>query len=256
MTSLAQRQAELLNNLHNEDAALPEGWSSRHTAGLAIYRNNYRSALIDALLDTFARTSRWVGEESFRKAAAHHIILNPPKGWTLDDVGLGFDVVLSELFVNDPEVSELAWTEWSMSQIFGSLNADPLTGARFAAATTNFHEDDWGSLCLNFMPRTATRIVQNDIAAIWRALNEDEIEIPEYDLAVPLACHIFREGEQPVFITAPAYEAVALEAMINGANFGQVLAVLSEQMPSETAATEAGAMLGRWIKDGMVAAIR
>ena len=153
MSSLIQRQADFIANLHNEDAALPEGWTSRHAKGLAIYRNNYRVALIDALLDTFDRTARWVGEEAFRKAAAHHLIAHPPTGWTLDDVGNGFDVTLAELFANDPEVSELAWTEWSMHQAFGALNAEPLTAIAFATATSEFHEANWGSLCLTFMPR-------------------------------------------------------------------------------------------------------
>lgn len=252
MRTLVERQAKFMANLLDEDEALPDGWTSRHAQGLAIYRNNYRVALVDALLDTFQRTARWVGHEAFRQAAAHHLIAHPPSGWTLDDVGSGFDATLAELFANDPEVSELAWTEWAMHQVFGAADAQPLTANVFAAATSEFQDSDWSSLSLIFMPRMATRTMQHDIAAIWHALNEDEFCAPEYRLAEPLACHVYREGERPTFVTAPPYENAALEAMIKGASFGQVLDLLVRQPPLVEAAAEAGAMLGRWLHNGMI----
>ena len=256
MRTLIERQAEFIANLLDEEEALPQGWTSRHAQGLAIYRNNYRAALTDALLETFQRTARWVGQEAFRQAAAHHLIAHPPTGWTLDDVGSGFDATLAELFTNDPEVSELAWTEWSMHQAFGAQDAEPMTVNDFAAATAKFQEADWSSLCLIFMPRIATRTMQHDIAAIWHALNNDDFGAPEYELAEPLSCHVYREGEQPTFLTAPGYENMALEAMIEGASFGHILDLLSKQLPLESAANEAGAMLGRWLHNGMVLGIR
>ena len=41
-----------------------------------------------------------------------------------------------------------------------------------------------------------------------------------------LDCHVYRDLEQPAFITAPAFENPALDAMVNGAHFGDVLDVL------------------------------
>ena len=256
MRTLVERQVEFIANLLDEDEKLPEDWTSRHAEGLAIYRNNYRAALTDALSDTFQRTARWVGKDAFREAAAHHLIAHPPTGWTLDDVGSGFDVTLAELFTNDPEVSELAWTEWSMHQAFGAQNAEPLTVNDFAITTAEFQEADWSSLCLIFMPRIATRMMQHDIAAIWNALNNDEFCAPEYELAEPLACHVYREGENPTFVTAPVHEKMALEAMIEGASFGHILETLAKQLPLESAANAAGAMLGRWLHNGMLLGIR
>ena len=252
MSSLAQRQAEFMANLHNDDAALPQGFTSCHASGLAIYRNNYRVALVDALLDTFKRTARWVGQDAFRQAAAHHLIGHPPIGWTLDDVGSGFNITLAELFANDPEVSELAWVEWSMHKAFGAFNATPLTANAFAAATAEFDGNDWGSLCLTFMPRTASGIIRHDITAIWHALEAEEFCTREYTLESPLACHIFREGERPTFVTAPAREHEALIAMIDGANLGRIIQMLAKQSSLESAATEAGSMLGCWLRRGLI----
>lgn len=98
--------------------------------------------------------------------------------------------------------------------------------------------------------------MQHDIAAIWHALDEDEFCTPEYKLAEPLAGHVYREGERPTFVTAPPYENAALEAMNEGANFGQILDMLERQRPTEGTAAQAGAMLGRWLHNGMILQLR
>mgnify|MGYP006370934423 CR=1 FL=1 len=41
----------------------------------------------------------------------------------------------------------------------------------------------------------------------------------------------------------------ALDAMVNGAHFGDVLDVLLTLRPQESAVADAGAMLGRWLKE-------
>lgn len=52
-----------------------------------IYRNNYRSAPIDALENTYERTARLAGRDAFRQAAILHVIEHPPTSWTLDLLG-------------------------------------------------------------------------------------------------------------------------------------------------------------------------
>lgn len=256
MSSLAQRQAEFIANLHDEDSGMPDGWTSRHAQGLAIYRNNYRVTLVDALEDTFQRTARWVGQDAFHQAAAHHVIAHPPTGWTLDDVGNGFDDTLAELFAHDPEVSELAWVEWSMHQAFGAFDSEPLTANGFVAATAEYGDDNWDSLRLMFMPRTASRIVRHDIPAIWHALDADKFCVPEFQLGSPVSCHVYREGERPTFLTAPAIENEALKAMMDGVSFGEIIQMLAKQSSLESAAAESGAMLGRWLHNGLICNIQ
>ena len=256
MSSLAQRQAEFMAQLRDDESAMPDGWTSRHAQGLAIYRNNYRVTLVDALEDTFQRTARWVGQDAFHQAAAHHVIAHPPTGWTLDDVGHGFDDTLAELFANDPEVSELAWVEWSMHQAFGALDTEHLTADAFAAATSEFDDEDWGSLCLIFMPRTSSRIMRHNITAIWHALDAEVFCPPEFELDTPVSCHVYREGERPTFLIAPESENEALKAMMDGASFGDIIQMLAGQSSLESAAAETGAMLGRWLHNGLICNLR
>jgi hypothetical protein len=254
MTGLAELQTAFLAQIRDESLPLSAGWTDRAAAGMAIYRNNYRTALVDALRETYARTARWVGEDAFRQAAAHHLILHPPASWTLDAAGLGFDATLADLFPDDREVSELAWAEWAMLQVFGARDAVPLDAASFAAATAEFGEAEWDGLRLQFMPRLATRVITQDLPAIWQQLEAADVDFVPVDapLAAPLACHIYREGEQPVFVSAPAFEYDALTAMLDGASFGAVCDLLAEQLGPEAAAPEAGAMLGRWLHQGLI----
>ena len=113
--SLAASQAAFMAQVLDEEATLPPAWNATQSEGMAVYRNNYRSSVVEALRSTFERTARWVGEGAFRQAAAHHIIMHPPASWTLDEAGSGFDLTCAELFANDPEVTELAWLEWTRS---------------------------------------------------------------------------------------------------------------------------------------------
>ena len=67
-------------------------------------------------------------------------------------MGSGFDRTLAELFAKDPEVSKLAWIEWSMHRAFGAANAEPYTAGDFADATAGFDDKDWCTLGLEFVP--------------------------------------------------------------------------------------------------------
>lgn len=159
----------------------------RRAAGLEIYRNNYRASLVAAFAATLERTQRWVGQESFRRAAAHHVILHPPFSWTIDALGHGFDATPAGLFVNDPEVAELAALEWAMHQAFVAGDAASLAMADFAAQTAGFSDENWGRLGFVCVPGTALLSVVHDVDALWHALAGDDFTAPEIGLAAPHA---------------------------------------------------------------------
>ncbi len=114
--------------------------------GMAIYRDAYRGRLLAALESSFERTRRWVGEEAFTAAACHYILTHPPVSWTLDDYGGDFPELLETLFAKDPEVSELAWLEWHLSQAFAAPDTPTLDPAALAAACKTDAEWD----CISF----------------------------------------------------------------------------------------------------------
>lgn len=242
--------------LLEEDSPLPEGWDA---ARVAIYRNAYRTRLVDALRETYPRTVQWVGDEAFRRAAAHHLIASPPDSWTLDEAGRGFADTLAALFRKDPEVTELAWLEWAMHECFVSADATALGAAGFAEATARYTDDDWARLRLHFMPGTQCTALAHRIHALWPLLAGDSPDETarerDYRSEQPLACIVWRQALKPVFLTVAATEGDTLSLLLAGASYGEACATLVERLGEDTAVAEAGAMLGRWLHEGMITGV-
>lgn len=254
---LAELQSAFLAQVLDEDAPLPGGWGARHAAGMAVYRNNYRSALVDALRATFERTQRWVGADAFGRAAAHHVISHPPASWTLDDVGIGFDATCAELFAGDPEVGELAWLEAAMLDVFTAADSMPIDAASFSTATAGFGEEDWAGLRLAFQPAASCCIVRHDLRAVWQHLaDEDAAGVEVTPLNQPSACIVWREGERSTFTMASALEGRAFATMQAGASYGELCEIISDELGIEQAITQAGQFLGHWLAEGMITGLR
>lgn len=249
-------QNTFIDQILHDDAPLPATWATDRTrAGLAIYRMGYRSRLIDAVAETFPRTRQWVGEQSFDKAAAHHLIAHPPSHWSLDHAGAGFPETLATLFAHDPEVPELAALEWDMHMAFVARDAQPLDGAPFAAATAGFADRDWDALRLTLNPSLTVRPVRTAAMAIWRAL-EEESQLPG-ELVLPETAQIliWRSRMSPVLRVAANYEADCLGLLRDDGTFGDLCLHLARVAQSD-AATMAGGFLASWLRDGMIIGLR
>lgn len=260
MTSLSERQDAFLASILDEGAPMPRGWGNSQAAGMAVYRGNYRSALMGALAETYERTSLLLGPQPFAQASINHAIANPPKGWTIDEAGEGFDETCANLFPDRPEVAELAWIEWTMLEVATAPDTSPLTPQDFAAVSAQFGDEDWGKLRLEFQPRAKARLVAHDLETLWQAIVKGD-EVPEIRLAAPVTCLVSRHEERPTFTILEADHASAFGAMQDGASYGELIAVLlgENDAPSpediQSAAMRAGAMLGAWLNEGLIVAI-
>lgn len=265
--NLAQWQAAFVAGLRDDGDAVPATLGLSDARGFAVYRGNHRHALMAAMASTFERTRRWVGVGPFEAAAAHHLLLHPPAGWTLDDVGDGFPDTLATLFAGDAEVVELAALEWAMHRVFTAAGAPVLDLDGFRAATAAFDGDDWAALRL--VPQPALRILPatTDSVALWQSLAEATgadaagdndvapLPPPPAPLAAPVAVFAWRLGWRPVCRLADADEAEALAVLAAGGSHGDACATVAARLGDDVAAaTRAGAMLSRWLQDGLLAA--
>lgn len=222
---------------------------------LDIYRNNYRSALIEALESTYERTARLAGHEAFRQAAIHHVIAHPPTSWTLDLIGQGFTDTCRALFLNDPDVAEVAWLEWAMACVFTSRDANVMTLGEFAMATASFGDRHWEQLRLSFLPALAIRAVQFDVVALWKSLSEEECKVEAAPAEVGQRVVVWREGERPVFRLMPESEANCLETMQSGASFGEICEDLAVGAGAQAGGQQAAEMLRNWLSLGLIESI-
>lgn len=258
--SLAERQEAFLASILDEGVPAPDGWGNSQAAGMAVYRGNYRSALMGALAETFERTALLLGAKGFAQASINHAIAHPPSGWTIDEAGEGFENTCAKLFPDRPEVAEIAWLEWAMMELATAPDIAPLTAQDFAAASAEFGDEDWGELRLQFQPRANSRLVGHDLETLWRAIGAGD-ELPDTRLEGPIACIVSRHGERPTFSLFEADHATAFTAMQEGASYGELIAVLLDgngaptQEDVQSAAMRAGAMLGAWLNEGLIVAI-
>lgn len=248
-------QSEMMAAILDDTRPMPPQWGEREAAGLAIYRNNYRSALMAAMEESYPRTRAWVGEQAYAQAAAHHLITHPPVSWTLDDVGNGFADTLAELFRNDSDVSELASVEWAMQMAFVAADAPALTALAFANATADFSEDDWEALCLALHPSVSIIFVRYDITEIWARTAEGPVEDANIALlAVPMACIVHRtSGGQAAFAMTTQLEGEMLCHVGKGIDFGTLCSAIAQKEGEAEASPLAGAMLAHWLQQGWLA---
>jgi hypothetical protein len=224
-----------------------------YESGFKVYHSAYRERLMEYLRKTFDKTWTWIGDEDFDDAARHHVVHNPPKGWTLDSYGKGFSVSLETRFPDDPEVAELAWCEWAMRVAFACPDGPVIAMEELAFGTVA--PDDWDAARLELVESLATRTIHTCCIEIWSAL-EKHVDPPRQiarDEGTMLC--IWRQDLQARFRLLDRDEALALSMVAEGASFGEICRHFALSRTTDEAARDAGAMLGRWVSEGMIAAI-
>ena len=216
--------------------------------GTLVYQNNYRTALVSSLAETFQRLVLWLGDEAFEAAAARYIDARPPSSWTLDAYGEDFTDFVATLWPDDPEVAEIALIDWTVGQVFVGPDAEPLAAEALAVA-------DWETAVIRAVPSLLVLPIATNADAIWQALATGETP-PGVEMAARgAALLVWRQGLEPVFRRAEAHERDVLAWSAAGQGFAAVREQLAASLVEEAAITTAGTLLGRWLAEGMIAAV-
>jgi hypothetical protein len=227
----------------SNDAAARIGSSA--TPGLLVYQNNYRSQLVACLEEAFERVHGWLGDEAFLIAAMDHIDRVPPNHWTLDAYPQGFVETLSNLYPEDPEVAELAWLDHALAVAFAGRDAGPL-------ALEALTDIDWDHALLQFTPTLAIGSASTNAAAIWSALTAADLPPSAEILPEPAAVLVWRQGFTSCFRSIDTVERHAIDYVRQGASFGSLCAMLTDEYGAAESVARAGALLGQWLGEGLV----
>lgn len=246
--SLAELQRDFRNMLVDAPSNLDRWIDETAQNGLGVYHNAYRVQLADCLRETFEKTLLWLGDDAFTAAAHVHIETTPPHGWTLGVYGEGFDSTLARLYPDDPEVAELAWLDWALSRVFEGPNAPPLDAGALL-------DVDWDNAVLKLVPTFRLGGACTNSSAIWSALSAEGEPPAAAMLPEPAAMLVWRQQFTPCFRTIELIERDALELISAGATFGALCLALIEKCGEEAGVAQAGALLGQWIKDGLIMVI-
>ena len=225
------------------------GHADFDTRGMRVYANNYRGQLITALRDVYAKTRLWLGDEAFDAHAARYVDAHAPSSWTIDAYGHDFPEMLEDAYPDDPDVSELAWLDGALRQVFSGADAAAVDAASLVA-------DDWDRVELVFVPSIRFRRLRSNAVAIWKALADEAMPPGSVELKAAGGVRVWRRELSPQFASMDAHECDCLDLALAGATFGEICELLGRWHGPDSVAVEAGTLLRTWVGDGLVRRLR
>jgi len=213
--------------------------------GLRVYRNNYREQLRSALRIGFPYLALWLGDLEFERVSDAHIASHFPHSWTLDHYGHDFGATVQALFPRDPEVHELAWLDWAMSEALVAEDEPTLV-------TSGLADLDWDAARIVFASSVRILEAKSNVADIWAALEEQSLPPSAALLPESQALLVWRCGLIPCFRSIPNWEFQLISALRQGVSFGAACEILQIRFNVQGAVKAAAEMLARWLSDGMI----
>lgn len=243
---LAELQAGLRSWLQVGAADLPPpGFDLAALPGLRVYKNNYRTQLLDCLELSFPCTLAWIGEEAFGAAAEDHVHAVAPSSWTIDAYAAGFPATLAQIYNHDDEVAELAWLEWALGECFVGRDQSPVSPGDLA-------DINWDRASLRLQSSMLVRDARTNAGAICSALTTGGLPPPAAGVPPGSSYLVWRSGFEARFRTIAEAEARAVRAVLEGTTFADVCAHLVAREGEEQGTKMAGELLGGWLAEGLV----
>ncbi|AXE34243.1 DNA-binding domain-containing protein [Chromobacterium phragmitis] len=136
-------------------------------AGLAVYRNNYRIGLIDALAHSHPVCRELVGEDFFAALAREYVKTHASESGNLHRYGADFaDFIAGFEHCRElPYLADVASLEWAIHCCYYAVDAEPLAISALAGVAP----EQWEALAFEPLPGIALRRASSPALSIWRA---------------------------------------------------------------------------------------
>jgi hypothetical protein len=231
-----------------QDAALEAVVAS--TPGLtaadrvAIYAEMYFARLRDVLAEDFEKTAAALGPERFTAVVRAYLAAHPSGHPSVRHVGrhLAAFLAAEPPAGGPPWLADMARLEWARVEVFDAPDAQPVAMDDLRGVP----EAEWPGVRLRPIP--ALEVVESGwpLHVIWRDGG--------YAPPTRTVLRVWRQEGAVYHCAMDDLEQAALDRLRAGATFGEVCQALADLGPAEAPA-EAGALLARWIEDGLIAAI-
>ena len=209
-----------------------------------VYADAYFLRLRDVLAEDFPHVARLLGDDAFATLVRRYLKVHPSTEPSVRHVGRALTEFIRSQQDLLPGLADLAALEWARGNAFDAPDDAPLTAAKLAELDPAV----WPHLKL--IPVRSLEILN----AFWpvQRLWAEEIQ-PEQMTSHPTPLRIWRGKDFYVF-HAPmdAREAAAMSRLLAGVSFTEICQVF-EDLDEQQAAQEAGALLLRWLEDGIIA---
>jgi hypothetical protein len=219
-------------------------------ARIGIYADMYRARLLDVLREDFPRVCAILGDDAFTAVAGRYLAHHPSTHPSVRHLGRGFAGHLATERLPAPFLSDLARLEWARVEVFDAPDPAPLQLTDLAAIAPA----DWPALRLR--PIEACRIVSSTwpVHELWSA-DDDTLGVGTPQ-AVPTTLRVWREDWSVSHAAMGPAEVEAFGALRRGAPFAEVCAAVEGGREPGVAAHEVGALLMRWLEDGLLARLQ
>lgn len=221
-------------------------------ARIRIYADMYRARLVDVLREDYPRLAALLGCDAFTGLAASYLAAHPSRHPSVRYVGDRLAGWLASRGDVPPFAADLARLEWARVDAFDAADAEPTRLSDLQAIP----QDAWPAL--RFTPIPACRVVESawPIHEIWTASDPDaESPVAEWEPA-PTVVRVWREEFAVTHAAMGEDEQRAFAALARGESFAEICAAIERGLDPEAAARQVGAILLRWLEDGLIVVAR
>ena len=232
---------------------------------IRIYADMYRARLVDVLREDYPRVAAILGDADFAALACRYLTRHPSTRPSVRHVGRRFaDWIAGEAAVA-PHLADLARLEWARVEVFDAADAEPLR----LADLESLPPDEWPALRLRLIPACLVLESAWPVHEIWASADPEAHADAPADNGVsadstaerapgawtrePTVVRVWREGFSVSHAAMGPDEQRAFRVLARGEPFAEICAAIEDGLDADTAARQVGAILLRWLEDGLIA---
>ncbi len=210
---------------------------------LEIYADAYVVRLREVLAEDFPRVATLIGERQFNRLVCEYLRAHPSTEPSVRHLGRALAEFIRGRGDLPLWLADLAALEWARVSAFDAPDDQPLTAAKLAA----IDPAQWPQLTMAAVRSLEVIIAQWPVHRLWLDDKSDGLE------ACATSIRVWRRPDFSV-LHAPMdrYEAAAIAKLLKGSSFAEICQAFDD-LDEQEGATQAGALLLRWLEDGIVA---
>lgn len=215
-----------------------------------IYGEAYKARLLEALKTNFQALHRVLGDDAFRELAHRFIDESPSEYRSIRWFGRELEAFASgdESLLPHPALLDLLKMDWALGIAFDAADVAPVTEADLQQVAPQ----DWAALGFSFHPSLTLLKLDWAVEPIWRAVIKDEnAETPE-PMADSHYLLVWRQALEAKWRIVDEHEALALNMLGIGKNFGELCEYLATDGDEARAVVAAAGLLKRWVMDQLL----
>lgn len=220
---------------------------------LEVYSSAYRLRLLEVLSKDYPGLHGLLGDEQFDRLGRAYIDAHPSQHPSLRWFGrhLSDLLVKTPQYAAQPVLAEMAAFEWVQGEVFDAKDI-PVAGVDEVATIP---PESWPAMRLVFQPAARRLDLKWNAPAIWKALDEEQTPPAPVQGDYPIGWLLWRKDLSIHWRSLAVEEAWAIDACLNGQDFGRLCEGLCEWIAEADAALYAAGLLKRWITDGLIARV-